>query len=314
MDALRAGRAALPGRYYAMYSSYLDGIVTEPALMMVPADDHLVHRGDGVFEAFKCVDGAIYNFDAHLRRLERSAASIQLDLPVPPQRLREIVAATIRAGGRRDCALRVFVSRGPGSFGVSPYDCPASQLYVVVIAAGTPFMDLHPGGARVAVSTVAPKLPFFAAIKNCNYLPNVLMKKEAQDRGVDFVVGINAAGRLGEGATENIGIVAADGALVFPPLDGILQGTTMMRVMDLARKLVAEGLLREIRFGDIRPEDVARAREAVIVGTTINVVAVTTFEAARVGDGKPGPVHAALDRLLQEDMTSNAAVLTPVFE
>ena len=42
-------------KYYAMYSSVLGGVVLDPLLMQVPLDDHLVHRGDGVFDPFKCV-------------------------------------------------------------------------------------------------------------------------------------------------------------------------------------------------------------------------------------------------------------------
>ena len=33
--------------YLAMYSSLLDGMVTEPSLMLLPIDDHMIHRGDG---------------------------------------------------------------------------------------------------------------------------------------------------------------------------------------------------------------------------------------------------------------------------
>ena len=35
----------LRNEVYAMYSSVLDGIVTEPEMMTVPLDDHMVHRG-----------------------------------------------------------------------------------------------------------------------------------------------------------------------------------------------------------------------------------------------------------------------------
>ena len=59
--------------YFAFYSSILRGVVTEPALMTVPADDHLTHRGDGVFETLKCVDGALYLWREHVNRLLRSA-------------------------------------------------------------------------------------------------------------------------------------------------------------------------------------------------------------------------------------------------
>ena len=38
-----------PG-YLAMFSSWLGGVITDPALMQIPLDDHLVHRGHGVFD------------------------------------------------------------------------------------------------------------------------------------------------------------------------------------------------------------------------------------------------------------------------
>ena len=62
--------------YYAMYSSVYGGIVTDPVLMLVPIDDHMVHRGDGIFEVFKCVNGSLYNMDAHMRRLARAAQAL----------------------------------------------------------------------------------------------------------------------------------------------------------------------------------------------------------------------------------------------
>ena len=67
VDVLRASRPAAKVPYYLFYSGLWDGYVTDPALMVVPFDDHLVHRGDGVFESFKCVEGAAYNLDAPIR-------------------------------------------------------------------------------------------------------------------------------------------------------------------------------------------------------------------------------------------------------
>ena len=52
LDALKQGNK-LSNSYFAMYSSWFGGITVDPALMMIPLDDHLVHRGDGVFEAMK---------------------------------------------------------------------------------------------------------------------------------------------------------------------------------------------------------------------------------------------------------------------
>jgi len=299
--------------YLAMYSSVYGGVVTDPLLMMVPIDDHMVHRGDGIFETFKCVDGALYNLDGHLSRLESSAADLGFNLPVTLERKVELIIETIRIAGKRDCAIRLFVSRGPGSFGVNPYDSPCAQLYIAITELVAPFMTRHPDGAMVKTSAVPVKHPFFAGVKHCNYLNNVLMKKEAVEAAVDFVVAFDPEGRLGEGATENIGVVTADDILTFPNLDGILKGTTMMRVMSLAERLVAEGILKEVRFGDISRREIEAAREIVIVGTTTDVTRVREFDGQAVGDGTPGPVFERLSELLLDDIHNNDEMRTPVF-
>jgi branched-subunit amino acid aminotransferase/4-amino-4-deoxychorismate lyase len=299
-------------KYFAMYSSVYDAITTDPLLMVVPVDDHLVHRGDGVFETFKCVEGRIYNMAAHLERLCKSASALHYGLPCGPERIGEIVVETVGAGGRADCLIRMFISRGPGSFGVNPYDCPATQLYVAVARLKPPFMQLHPEGARVMTSSIPAKEPFFAGVKNCNYLPNVLMKKEAVDAGVDFVAVLDREGLLAEGATENLGIVTRDRRLLFPKLGAILKGTTMMRVAELAQALVTEGLLAEIAFTDIPPAMIVEAAEILVVGTTMNVASVREFDGRPVGEGTPGPVAPRLDELLAFDMRHNLARTTLV--
>ena len=294
--------------YYAMYSSLWGGATTDPALMLLPVDDHLVHRGDGVFDTAKCVGGGLYNFEAHLDRLMRSAAAIGISWPGGRGEILRLTHETIRVAGRRDCSVRVILARGPGSFGVSPYDAPRPALYIVVYALGAPFMQKHPGGAVVRRSRIPCKPSNLAGIKNCNYLPNVLMKREAIDWGVDFVVGFDPAGHLTEGPTENAGIVTRGGELLFPRLENILAGTTMLRLIDLAGALVADGTLRAVGHRDLSEADVRAAAEMLIVGTTINLVAVREYEGRPVGTGRRGPVYQRLGRMLDDDTRSNAAL------
>lgn len=300
--------------YLAMYSSVFGGIVTDPALMLVPIDDHMVHRGDGVFETMKCVDGAIYNMAAHLDRLERSAAGIHLQIPEPRRAVEQLLVETARTGGERTCALRLFVSRGPGSFGVNPYDAPAPQIYTVATLLPPPFMVKHPEGARLKTSRIPAKPAFFAGIKNCNYLPNVLMQKESVDAGVDFVTSFDAHGCMAEGPTENVGIVTRDRRVVFPALEGILAGTTMLRVAALAGELARDGHVAEVEFRPVPLHDLVNAAEILIVGTTRDVIAVREFDGRPVGTGKPGPVWRLLSDRLTDDMHHNAALRTPVWE
>ena len=298
--------------YYAMYSSVYDGIVTDPALMLVPIDDHVVHRGDGVFETFKCLNGNVYNMWAHLERLEQSADALHLDPGLTLEEIAGVIVQTVAAGQHADALIRVLVSRGPGSFGVNPYDCPSPRLYVTVYRLKPPFMDTHPQGARVMSSVIPVKRPFYAGVKNCNYLPNMLMKKEAVDAGVDFVVAFDEGGNLAEGPTENIGIVTGDGELLFPSLNGILRGTTMMRVHELAAASADRELVAAVGFSDISRQQVLQAREILVVGTTPDVTSVREFDGNLVKDGQLGPVYRELSRLLLDDIHHNPALQTTV--
>ena len=312
IEALVRSRQPYQAKYFAMYSSLLDGLITDPVLMQLPVDDHLVHRGDGVFETCKCVAGGIYLLDAHMVRLERSAAAIGIRWPAGMDVVHRLTLETARAAAQPDCSIRVILARGPGSFGVSPYESPTPALYIVVYGLGKAFMDVHPGGASVRRSLIPAKPAAMAEIKNCNYLPNVLMKRESVDWGVDFVVGYDAQGHLTEGPTENAGIVTRNGELVFPRLENILAGTTMLRLAELAEGLLITGELRAIQFRDITEDEVRVAAEMLIVGTTLNVVAVRTYEGHPVGDGRPGAVWRRLQTLLEADVLQNAAMRTCV--
>lgn len=305
-------RRAYQSNYYAMYSSLYGGIVTDPLLMSIPVDDHLVHRGDGIFETFKCVNGHLYNLRAHLERLAQSAEALAFVMPLTSDALETVIIETVRHGRHPDAAVRILISRGPGSFDVNPYDSAQALVFVMVTSLKRPFMELHPEGARVRTSAIPPKPPFFAAIKCCNYIPNVLMKKEAVDAGVDFVMAFSEReGWLTEGATENMGLVNQDGRLRFPR-HGILAGTTMRRVMDLARQLVPT-VLSGVEFADITRADVRNAAELLVVGTTMNVVAVSEYDGRPTPLGVRGPVYQALSRLLLDDIANNAATRTRVF-
>jgi branched-subunit amino acid aminotransferase/4-amino-4-deoxychorismate lyase len=312
-DALAAWRTPQHDGYYAFYASHLGGIVTTPGLMLVPADDHLVHRGDGVFETLKCVDGGLYLWREHLRRLLHSASAIGLAVPWNEDELASITTQTIRAGNHRDCLVRIIVSRGPGSLGINPYDCPAPGLYVLAHELKPSFMEAHPAGARVITSAIPVKAGFFATIKSCNYLPNALIKKEAADAGADFALAFDEQDHLAEGATENFGIVDAAGRLRVPGAERILSGTTMNRALDLAEDLVRDGRLRGIARGPITRAEIEAARELLIFGTTPDVTSAVIWDGRPVGGGVPGPIGTALLALIQRDIRENMAARLSVW-
>jgi branched-subunit amino acid aminotransferase/4-amino-4-deoxychorismate lyase len=298
--------------YLAMYSSWLNGVVTDPALMLVPADDHLIHRGDGVFDVIRCVNGRIYQMEAHLKRLESSASAISLKFPREYDQIRDIIKSLVLIGGEKECIIRIIISRGPGGFSTNPFECPASQLYIIIVGYNkVPDVDYREG-IGLALSRVPAKESFFASIKSCNYLPNVLMKMEAINGGYEFSVNIDDDGFVGEGSTENIGIVSKDGYIKIPPLENTLAGTTVMRVMDLADILVKDKTIKGVCFENISPADIRFSSEVMLMGTSINILPVVNFEGELIGTGSPGHVCSILSDLLRKDMYENTDLLTEI--
>ncbi len=314
IERLKALPRPWADEYLAMYSNWLDGIVTDPWLMSLPLDDHLVNRGDGVFEAIKCIGGRIYLLERHLERLEGSAAAIHLRPPLGRREMGELARAVVRAGGERECMLRIFLSRGPGGFTTSPFECPAPGLYLMVSRLHLVAEAAYGQGVNVGVSAVPAKSGFFAGVKSCNYLPNVLLKREAVVRGWDYAVCLDPEGYLAEGSTENFGLVDQDGVLRLPRPEHILEGTTVRRAAELASELVDGGRLAGIERGDLRVEELKAAREVMLFGTTLDVLPVSRIDGAPVDGGQPGPVAAELRQLMRQDQAENHEMAVAAWE
>jgi len=296
--------------YLVMYSSQWRGFVTDPGLMTVPIDDHVVHRGDGVFDVMRCVKGNIYQMEAHLQRLERSAESISLDLPPDYGQIRDIIRTLILAGGEKECLIRVILSRGPGSFSTNPYECPLSHIYVVVVRYHSLPEKLYQDGIPIVTSRIPIKKSYFATIKSCNYLPNVLMKMEAIQAGCKYSVALDEEGCLAEGSTENVGVVSRDGVLKFPGFEKTLAGITVKRIFELAELLARNGVIQDVQFERIPLNEAYLCSEVMLFGTSINILPVVSFDGNTVGDGAPGPVYLKLSSLLWKDMCENKDLLT----
>lgn len=285
-------------KYKAMYSSWWNGIVTDPDLMLLPIDDHQVHRGDAVFEAMKVINKKVYLVDAHLERLERSAQAIALKNPYTKDFIKEVIFNLLEVSSLSNAIVRLFLSRGPGSFSTNPYDTIGTQLYVVLVDLTNVTESAIELGVKAGISKISPKESWFAQIKSCNYLHNVLMKKEAIDRNLDFTLGVTEDGFVTEGSTENVIIFSKNNQLIKPHRQSILLGTTMERAFELSKSISEVKDRREENF---RVQDLKEAKELMLMGTTLDVISITNFEGESVGDGLPGPISKILRELVVRD-------------
>ena len=169
LEQLGALRSRQPVKYTAFYSSQLGGVVTDPALMVIAFDDHMVHRGHGIFDTAGIVNGRIYDLDAHLDRFLRSAERSKLKLPCSRDEMRDIIIKTTAASGRRDGSIRYWLSSGTGSLELTPV-AGADPGFFVMIFPGLVYPEKwKTDGVRVMTTTYPIKPPLYAITKTTNY-------------------------------------------------------------------------------------------------------------------------------------------------
>lgn len=300
--ALRTLRRRQPVQFSAFYSSQLNGIVTDPALMVLPFDDHMVHRGHGIFDTAGLVNGRIYDLEAHLDRFFGSAERSKLKPFGTRAEMRDIIIRTTAVSGVRDGSIRYWLSSGAGNLDLTPA-AGAEPGFFVIVFGGLSYPDRwYTDGLRVMTTTYPIKPPLYAVTKATNYLPNVLMQMEAKEAGLDNGVFVDESGFVGESSNMNLAFVMADGILRHPRFDRVLAGCTSLRLLDLAQSIVGHGVLTGAEVCDIPVADARAANEMLLLGSSIKVAPIVEWDGQPIGTGKPGPAARALLDLLERDM------------
>ncbi|MFF2042224.1 branched-chain amino acid transaminase [Kitasatospora sp. NPDC058170] len=254
---------------------------------------HGLHYGTGVLEGtrvFATADGpAVFRLLEHLRRLERSARMLRMELPYGVDELAKATVDLVRANGHRSCYLRHFAFLGYGSMGLDMRDSPTTTS----IASWEWQSQLPSGEAGIRVKTSSwrrndPNAVPPAAKATGPYLNAVLARREATDAGYDEALLLGPDGSVSECTAENV-FAVRDGVLRTPPTSaGALEGITQDTVLTVARELGlpvrVEGLLRS---------DLYAADEVFVCGTAAGVVPVRSLDDREL-PAAPGPVTARL--------------------
>jgi len=287
---------------------YVNGHFVPKDQAVISVYDHGFLYGDGVFEGVRVYNGRAFRLDEHLKRLYESAKTVALDMPFPPEEMKEKVLQTIRINGLQDAYVRLVVSRGRGDLGIDPRKCPEPTIVIIAESITLYPEELYEKGLKVVTvptrrmhsEMVNPR------VKSLNYLNNILAKVEGNHLGYPEVIMLNSEGYVVEGSADNIFIVR-DGAVITPaPHLGILEGITRNAVMELARSLELD--MREEVF---TRHDLFNADECFLTGTAAELIPVVEVDGRKIGDGKPGPVTRRLWEAFKELRETTG---TPVYE
>ncbi len=233
--------------------------------------DHGLLYGDGIFEGLRFYRRRVFRLDAHLTRLQQSAAAISLQLPLSMQEIRDAIAQLVAAYPQDDGYLRLVITRGAGSLGIDPQKCAKPNLFIIADSVSVVNHDNADNGIRLLIANTRrmPAQCLNPRIKSLNYLNNILARIEANAAGMDEALMLNTQGFVSEGTVDNLFIIR-DGQLITPPVsDGLLQGITRDCILQVAAQAGIE--CREI---SLTPLDLLQADECFLSGTGAELIRV----------------------------------------
>jgi branched-chain amino acid aminotransferase len=286
--------------------------------------DHGLLYGDGIFEGIRVYNGKIFKCEQHMDRLIKCCNQIFIDIEshYSRQEIIDIQRQCIEANGITNGYIRLVVTRGVGSLGLNPYQCPVPGLFCIADQISLFDNAMYEAGMRVVVAN-RPKTPIACLdprIKTLNYLNNIMAKCEAihlskklgitnpSDQLLEVIM-LSTDGKVAEGSGDNIFYIK-DGKVFTPPSDvGILEGITRRFVKDTL--CPACGVEIEEKYFEL--QDLLNADEIFLTGSAAEMIAVREIlehkdlevtKTHTISEGE-GPITKKLRAKFREIVTSD---------
>jgi branched-chain amino acid aminotransferase len=276
--------------------AFFEGRIVPFAEAKISVGTHAVQYGTGAFAGVRGYlddDGEtinIFRLPDHATRLLNSAKLLRASLPFDRDSLAETIVALVeRNAPEQDVYIRPFVYKSsvqltPRLRGLD------DELAIYMLSLGD-YLDTT-AGVKAAVSSWVRvsdnAIPGRGKLSG-SYINSALAKDEAEEKGADEAILLDAAGHVAEGSGCNLFLVR-DGVLTTTPITGdILEGITRRSFLTFAAD---EGIPTEQR--EIDRSELYLAEEAFFCGTGVQVAPIATIDGRPVGDSKPGPITMRL--------------------
>ena len=122
-----------------------------------------------------------------------------------------------------------------------------------------------------------------------NYTAAMTAKWRARQEGFDDVVLLDEDGCVTEAPTANLFVVDTSGGLATPPASKVLLGITRASIIELASTIGSACQERDVSVDELK-----RASEVFLTGTSQGVWPALWIDGKFVGDGNVGPITTRL--------------------
>ena len=248
---------------------------------------------DAVYEVTCVLNGKLVDFDAHMRRLNRSLSELDMRCPAEESDLLELHRELCMRNGLSEGLIYLQITRGVAE---RDFAYPDTDPTIVAFTQAKTLTESEQSRTGLKILSVDDLRWHRRDIKTVQLLYPSMAKMAAKRAGADDAWMVEN-GLVTEGTSNNAGIIDADGKLVTRNLSNdILHGITRASILRLAE---SSGITVEERPFSLA--EAKQASEAFITSASIFVLPVVSIDGQPVGTGKPGPVVRQLRQFYLEE-------------
>lgn len=220
-----------------------NGVISDEKEAVMPIANIEYAYGFGVYETIRAVRGRPLFLHDHLVRLQASAEILQLEHPFKTNDVEAWITALLERIQAEACNLKILL--------IGAREAKDATLFIIPLAPLFPDKRLYVKGATAITYSYERTLPH---AKSLNMLGSYLAYREAKKAGAYDALLINRHDCITEGTRTNF--FAMRGSTIFsPPKEDILEGVTMLHVLDAAKECGLPVEYRALPLADITSYD-----------------------------------------------------------
>ena len=259
----------------------LNGKLVEEKRAAIPITDHGFLYGDAIYETMRTVEGKLWMFDEHIKRLKASAKIVGMKVPYSKKEIREMIEQLLVKNKLKEARVRITLSRGSNKLDFGPAKNPTFLIQPAKIK--LPPKELYENGISVITYEIERAIP---QIKSASMLPTIMAYQHALKKKAHEALLVDHRGRVTEGSMSNVFFVRK--GKVITPKKNILEGTVRNLVIKMAKA----------KQTTIKKRDLQKLDECFITSTIKGILPVTKINGKNVGNGEVGPITKILMKKL----------------
>ena len=231
-------------------------------------------NGWGVFSTIRVLDGVLFAWEMHWKRMCHDARLMRVPMPVSPDDLREPLERLIEANQAETATLRVAVVRNKGGV----FQAPHLEREYDIVAYTVNLQDWGKA-AKLSVQMQGRHAASpMAGVKITSWSQNLTFLEIAKAKGYDEVVLLNERGEVSECTSANLFAVKGARVMTPPMSSGCLPGVTRRLLLE---QVHVTGVTMEEKT--LRLDDLYDADEVFMTSTTRELLPVESIEGRKTG-------------------------------